>query len=101
MNQIERITQMETILNESMKNLDQFQSVFSEFKTTLPQLKKLSHYYGSATWFDDRKAFEHHQIPDNIACGVLGEDVGFDLITSHRQLALDMLEVATQLLKEY
>ena len=96
---IERITAMETALNESRDAVDHLQEAVSELVDAMDALQSLSEYYGSQAWHQDRAADERGQLPADLARGVLSEDLVYDLLVDARETALGALEVATATLR--
>lgn len=96
----ERITVMEERLNMSEELLERADSVLSELDSKLGEIKKLTDYYGSEEWFSDLEAFERGELQSDIRCGVLSEDLVYDIVCERRELALKMLDIAVRLLKD-
>lgn len=61
--------------------------------------KELISYYYSDGRFEDLQAYEENEIPKEINCGVLGEDEVYDLLSKYDDLALKMIEVGLNMLK--
>ncbi len=99
MKRIERIEAMEALLNECREELRAVEEVIERFCALQDKMKKLSAYYGSASWYADREADEKGKLPENLARGVLSEDLVYDVITDSRDAAIRMLEVATDALR--
>ena len=94
MNRVQRIEKMEAILNEGTEGVAAFSEALERFADLLPKLKTLSNYYGSATWFGDLAASEKGKLPEDLRCGVLSEDLAYDLLTDYRLLLNRLLEVS-------
>ena len=56
MKQLQKIQEMETILNEMNEMLEEVNASFEKRKALRPQIKKLLKYYESKTWFRDVEA---------------------------------------------
>lgn len=100
MERFERVEQMERALNESRAAVDQMDEALGRLETAADGFAELCSYYGSTTWFEDRGADEAGELPEELARGVLSEDLAYDLIVESRETALRMLEAATRMLKD-
>lgn len=99
MTQIERITKMETILDESLTALTEFAIALEKFKIAEEKTSELAKYYGSAEWFTDFDDSNNGKLPSGLKCGVLSEDAVYNLLADNKALAIDMLELVTKILK--
>ena len=99
MTQINRIEKMEQYLNESAEAVKEFQAAFEKLKAYKMEMKELFDYYGSAEWFSDVDARDEGKLPTDLKCGVLSEDLVYDLITDCRDLSFEMIDTASDLLK--
>lgn len=97
--QIERIEKMESLLDKCAAVVCEFSDALEKFEAIQEMIGKLSRYYGSAEWFSDFDDSNSGKLPDGIKCGVLSEDSIYDLLAENRALAIEMLEVATKILK--
>ena len=100
MGQIERIQDMEAILNRATETLERFDGALGELEGVQGDIARLSEYYGNAQWFSDVEDQQAGKLPDDLPCGVLGEDLAYNLFVDYRELAIRMLESATRALKE-
>ena len=74
MEQIERITYMEQILDEATEAVSSLSEALEKYSAVQDKLPELSAYYSSEQWrqdFDDDSA---GKIPNNLKRGVLSED---------------------------
>ena len=94
--QIKRIQEMEKLLNESQKALENFDEALTEFKSVQEKIEKLEAYYTSKRWMKDYEDYEAGKIPKELPCGVLSEDAVYDLLTENRELILEMLDLAKE-----
>jgi hypothetical protein len=99
MNSIERIEAMEAALNAAREATDQLSEAVAAQAVALDGLRALSGYYGSQDWYKDREADERGKLPENLARGVLGEDLPYEVLVDAREAALGALEVATAMLR--
>ena len=97
---VARIAAMEEAFDAATAATRAFEESLAAFEVAQPALTCFADYYGSAAWFDDRDADEAGELPHDLKCGVLGEDLGYELLVDYRELAIRMLEVATRALKE-
>ena len=92
---IERIKEMEEYLNECTKATADLSAQIECTDALREQMIKLSAYYGSEEWYEDRNG----DLPEGLSAGVLSEDAVYDLITDLRGAAIKMLELSTDILK--
>ena len=97
--QIERIEKMEAIPDESVEITRDVAEVLERFSAIQDKINELSRYYGSAEWFSDFDDSNSGKLHGGIKCGVLSEDSIYDILAENRALAIEMLEVATKILK--
>lgn len=96
---IERIQTMEEALNVSRDAASQLSETVAMQVDALESLRMLSAYYGSQDWFKDREADERGSLPEDLARGVLGEDLPYEVLVGAREAALAAIEVATAMLR--
>lgn len=99
MNNIERINKYENILDNSNNNLKNFEELLNKFADIQKDIKELNKYYGSDNWYQDIDDYNNGNFSKNIKAGILSEDAIYDLIMKNRNLAIQMLEIATKILK--
>ncbi len=99
MEQIERIQEMESCLDNSEKAIRDLSEALSAFEEIQPQYLKLSDYYGSDLWRRDYEDDEAGKLPADLKRGVLSEDAVYDLITEHREVMVRMLKLVTGVLE--
>lgn len=95
-----RIAEMEEAFDEAAAAVRAFEQGLDAFEAAQPAMARFAGYYGSAAWFDDRDADEAGELPEGLKRGVLGEDLGYELLVDYHDLAIRMLEAATRALKE-
>ena len=93
----DRIKQMDTCLNEITQATESLQEQAERVKLCREQAKKLYAYYGSEDWYRDREG----ELPEGTRAGVLSEDAVYDSITALRDMAFEMLETGTDVLKNW
>ncbi len=94
-----RVEEMEKILNESQKLAQEVKEKLNELKENQENYKKLVEYYYSEEREYDISLDENGSLPKDITTAVLGEDYIYDLMTDYHYLAIDMLEIGTDILK--
>ena len=99
MKQKERIDKMEKILNNSTKLLEELEEILNKLDEDSKNYNELLKYYYSKNWAKDKEDFEKDLLPDVEAAGVLTEDSIYDMMTTSSGLAIQMLELATIMLK--
>jgi len=93
--QIDRIEKMESYLNECAEATKELSTAIDRMEKLKGRMTELFDYYGSEDWYKDREA----DLPEDVAAGVLSEDLVYDEITDIRDAAFQMLELATDILK--
>lgn len=96
MNQIERITYMEQILDETAEAVSSLSEALEKYSAVQDKLQELISYYGSEQWrqdFDDDSA---GKIPSNLKRGVLSEDAVYNLLADVTRLEDQMKELTSQ-----
>ncbi len=97
--QVQRIEEMELALDGAAEAVKAFDKALKQFKRAQPGINKLLDYYGSELWFDDMEALENGKLPEDLKCGVLSEDLPYDVFVNYQDIAIRMLESATKALK--
>lgn len=101
MDQVARIKKMEQLLNQSTNMIQEFSDVFERFLQCQEEIEQLKQYYGSTEWYEDLEAYDNRQLPKDLKCGVLSEDLIYDMLTEYHKLAIQMLEIGTGIVKRY
>ncbi|MGP1582621.1 MAG: DUF4298 domain-containing protein [Candidatus Altimarinota bacterium] len=96
--QIDRIVEMERILNETQKILENLQDAQQKWLENFENFQKLSEYYSSAEWFEDFDASNNGTIPPEVPCGVLSEDGAYNLFVNQHETARESIEIALKYL---
>ncbi len=94
---IERIMKMEKALNKCRSLTETTAAQVDLLKNVGGDATELFGYYGSEDWYADRET----TIPDEMTSDVLSEDSVYDEITSLRNLAFEMIELGTDILKNW
>ena len=85
-NAVERIQEMEEILDRANKVIDEIGSKISELEALQPDIQKLEKYYTGKEWKADFKLDEEEKLPSDLKRGVLSEDAVYDLLERNREL---------------
>ena len=99
MNQIERITHYETLLNEASDALALLGDALEGYRAVQGKIRELDAYYGSDEWRQDFEDDEAGKLPVDLPRGVLTEDGVWDLLTDERELAALMSEYAAEFIR--
>ena len=96
MEQIERITYMEQILDEAAEAVSSLSEALEKYSAVQEKLQELISYYSREQWrqdFDDDSA---GKIPSNLKRGVLSEDAVYNLLADVTRLEDQMKELISQ-----
>ena len=96
MEQIERITYMEQILDEATEAASSLSEALEKYSAIQDKLQELAAYYSSKQWrqdFDDDSA---GKIPSNLKRGVLSEDAVYNLLADVTRLEDQMKKLTSQ-----
>lgn len=97
---IERIQSMEGYLNDYAKTLEDTKKAVDRLKENQESYAQLRDYYSSQAYFDDLDLSNQADFPAHLPCGVLSEDAVYDLLDEHFQMGVELLEIATKMIKE-
>lgn len=97
---IERIQRMEDYLNDYAKTLEDTKKAVERLKEYQESYIQLRDYYSSQAYFDDLDLSNQADFPADLPCGVLSEDAVYDLLDEHFQMGVELLEIATKMIKE-
>ena len=96
MEQSERITYMEQILDEATEAVSSLSKALKKYSAVQDKLQELFAYYSSEQWrqdFDDDSA---GKIPSNLKRGVLSEDAIYNLLADVTRLEDQMKKLTSQ-----
>lgn len=93
------ISEFENILDEQNELLEKVNKILEKIKSSQKEYKKLMKYYYSKQREADLQAHEKGEVPSELKRSVLSEDAIYNLITDYQQTAVEMLEVATTMIK--
>ena len=80
MEQIERITHMEQILDEATEAVSSLSEALEKYAAIQDKLQELSAYYSSEQWHQDFDDDSAGKIPCDLKRGVLSEDAIYNLL---------------------
>ena len=89
-----RIIKMEEYFDLTNDNLKKLKKSLNDFKKNKKKFYELSKYYGSNEWFTNRENFDN-----SIKAGVLSEDLPYDTLSDLHSLAIDLITLGTDILK--
>ena len=81
---IERISQMEEILDRASSVMAELEKNLSELESLQPDIQKLEAYYTGKDWKADFRLDEQGKLPKDLKRGVLSEDAIYDLLEKNR-----------------
>ena len=94
MNQTERITYMEGILNEASSAADSLSCALEQYREILPRIRELEAYYTGPQWIADYEDDCAGRLPDGLLRGVLSEDAVHDLLCRVKEMEAALRELA-------
>lgn len=86
MDQIERITHMEHILDEAEAALADLERALEGYAAVRERLAELEAYYSGGEWMRDYDDDSAGKLPRGLKRGVLSEDAVYDLLSDHNRL---------------
>lgn len=92
MKQIERITYMESILDEATEVISKLENNLDDYLLLLPKLNELIEYY-DGEWRHDYEDDELGKLPRDLKRGVLSEDAVYNLLVDHREVINSMSRI--------
>ena len=99
MNKLDHFYQMEANYQTVTDEIHAFHQSLNNFDQQVEKIQMLSDYYGSTEWFDHIDMRQAGEIPEDATSGVLGEDLAYELLLDVKEMAIQMLEISTKLLK--
>lgn len=100
MDQIERIRQMEQMLDQTAAAASQLEAALDQYEQAQEAVRQLSAYYGSEDWKKDYADDEAGLLPSDLKRGVLSEDAAWNVLADCRQLNIRMLEIVAKILQQ-
>ena len=97
--QLQRIEAMEHAMTQYSQALQQAQQALVNLQAIQSQYLQLRDYYGDPVYMEDLDYSNSPDFPAGQPAGVLSEDGLYNLFDDHRQLALDLLDTASEMLR--
>lgn len=83
---VERIENMEMILNSANEKLDDLENAIAALRAYQEEIRKLEAYYTGADWKKDLALDEAGKLPPDLKRGILSEDGIYDMLERNREL---------------
>lgn len=99
MEQLERITRMEGKLDAVIAAQEVFEKALEAYAQAQADVWELADYYASDTWLSDYDADAQGKLPADLKRGVLSEDGLYNALEDNHDIALSMIEIATEILR--
>ena len=93
MEQIERITYMEQILDEATEAVSSLSESLEKYGAVQDKLQELIAYYSSEQWRQDFDDDSSGKIPSDLKRGVLSEDAVYNLLSDLSDLKKQLNEL--------
>ncbi|MBQ5443336.1 MAG: DUF4298 domain-containing protein [Oscillospiraceae bacterium] len=100
MEQIERITYYEGLLDRVSAANAGLERALAEYRDAQAAARELDTYYGGEEWKQDFADDEAGKLPRTLKRGVLSEDAAYDALCANRALLTQMLETVAQALRD-
>lgn len=84
--QTERITHMEEILNEALAAVEELDKALGRYEAVRSGIEELRGYYTSRQWMADFEDDRQGKLPPDLKRGVLSEDAVYNLLSDNDQL---------------
>jgi hypothetical protein len=94
--QIERISRMEKLLNESVAAVEALDRALEEYQAVQDKISQLQQYYNDGDWMEDFNADCAGKLPADLPRGVLTEDAIYDLLTNQARLRETFIELSKE-----
>ena len=99
MEQIERITHYENILDRLNTALSALDAALEEYEAVQPGRRTLEEYYTGPLWRADLADDEAGRLPADLKRGVLSEDAVYDALEEDRAALVKLLRTAAAILE--
>lgn len=86
---------MEAVLDEITSVIAQMSAAVDRYHDILPEIRKLSAYYGSADWNQDFNDDREGKLPADLKRGILSEDTVYDTLIDHRDMLRQLLDLVS------
>lgn len=95
---MDNLIENEKKLDKANKIINEFKLVLKKYKNIQKEINDVSKYYGSKEWFNMLDEYNKGNLK-NVKAGILSEDEAYDMLTNNREVAIEMLKVATSVLE--
>lgn len=96
MEQMERISRMEELLNFSSEAIKELAKALDKYEKAAEAVSTLSNYYGSNEWKQDYAADEAGLLPKDLRRGVLSEDGIWNMLSEWQELREQMMRISNK-----
>ena len=96
----ERVAEMEKLLASQRAELAAMQKALRTFESSQRDYQRLVKYYYSRHYVEDNRRFDRGELTALSSAEVLTEDAVYDLMGENYELALELLELATNLIRQ-
>ena len=96
MEQLERITYMEQILDEATEAVSSLSESLEKYAAIQDKLQELAAYYSSEQWRQDFDDDSVGKLPSNLKRGVLSEDAVYNLLSGISDMKEQLKELSNQ-----
>ena len=86
MTSIDRIREMEEILDEAAPAVEALCTALEAYENLYEKIRKLEGYYSGGQWMRDYEADELGKLPKELKRGVLSEDAIYDLLADEQAM---------------
>ena len=88
--QIERITEMEKLMDDSNTAIKEMEKALNKFSRAQKKIDELADYYFGSSWRKDYEDDEKGKLPSELKRGVLSEDGLYNLFSDNDDLIKKM-----------
>ncbi len=97
---IERVREMTEILERQREEISAMKKALQTFEDSQRSYQKLIKYYYSKQLHSDDRRWSRGELDELQSVEVLSEDAVYDMMGDRYELTLDMLELATKLIRQ-
>ena len=85
---------MEDNLDLTIEDIKELKKIINKINKDKKKIYEVANYYGSEEWYKDRDNFDY-----SIKASILSEDIPYDVLIDLHKIAIKMIELGTDLLK--
>lgn len=97
----EDVIKYEAIMDEQDRLNQELSEILDQIEANQENYQAMKAYYGSEEYMKDVDISNSTEEYSDISCGILSEDAAFDTIVTTHDLAIRLLEVATNQMKQH